>query len=81
LLSKVSPIKRVEKYGYDENDYLKIDEIATYVFNYDQMSEGYEIEEVEITEEDGISPKEFDKINLLLYEEMYRLQKERANEK
>jgi predicted ATPase len=32
MLSKIEPKKRVEKYGYDEEDFLEADEIAAYLF-------------------------------------------------
>jgi predicted ATPase len=76
LLSKVEPKKRVEKYGYNEDDFLKHDEVATYVFNYDKRSGGNKITEVEITEEDGISQEEFIKIHEALYEETLRLRRD-----
>lgn len=76
MLSKVEPKKRVEKYGYNEEDFLKHDEVATYVFNYDKRSGGNKITEVEITEEDGISQDEFIKIHEALYEETIRLRRD-----
>ena len=76
LLSKVSPKSRVERYGYGENDYLKPDEVATYVFTYDEDRNGYRIEEVRITEEDGISQEEFAKVYEALYDETVRIQRE-----
>ena len=51
----MSPMKRLEKYNYAENDYLKSNEIAAYVFKYDTRSKGYKRTEVEMTAEDGIS--------------------------
>jgi len=76
LLSKIQKRKRVEKYKYEEGDYIKTDEIATYVFDYDPNSGGHKVKRVEITEEDGISQKEFLKIHEALYEESIRLQKD-----
>ena len=76
MLSRVEPKKRVEKYGYNEEDFLKHDEVAAYVFNYDKRSRGNKITEVEITEEDGISQDEFSKIIDTLYEETIRLRRD-----
>jgi len=76
LLSKVDTKKRVEKYKYSEEDFLKPDEIATYVFDYDKKNGGYKIKEVEITEEDGISDEEFLKIHEVLYEEKLKLRRD-----
>ncbi len=76
LLSKIEPQRRVEKYGYGEEDFLKPDEIAAYMFDYDKRSAGYKIMEVEITEEDGISQEEFIKIDEVLYEETIKLRRD-----
>lgn len=76
MLSRVEPKKRVEKYGYNEEDFLKHDEVAAYVFNYDKRSGGNKITGVEITEEDGISQDEFSKIIETLYEETIRLRRD-----
>jgi len=76
MLSKIEPKKRVEKYGYDEEDFLKTDEIAAYLFNYDRKSGGNKIAEVKVTEEDGISQDEFSKIIETLYEETIRLRRD-----
>lgn len=76
MLSKIEPKKRIEKYGYDEEDYLKIDEIAAYLFNYDRKSGGNKITEIKVTEEDGISQDEFSKIIETLYEETVKLRRD-----
>ena len=76
LLSKVDEKKRVERYKYSEEDFLKPDEIAAYVFDYDEKNGGYKINEVEITEEDGISDEAFLKIHEALYEEKLKLQRD-----
>jgi predicted ATPase len=76
LLSKVEPQKRVERYKYSKEDFLKPDEIASYVFDYDKKSGGHKITKVEITEEDGISQEEFLKIHEALYEESIKLQRD-----
>lgn len=80
LLSKVEPKKRVERYKYHEEDFLKPDEVAAYVFSYDKKSAGHKINEVEITEEDGISQEEFLKIHEALYEETIKLRRDLSAE-
>lgn len=80
MLSKVEPEKRVEKYEYSEEDYVRPDEFAAYVFNYDAESGGHRIEEVEVTEEDGISDEEFARIYDSLYEEMIKLRMDLSGE-
>jgi predicted ATPase len=76
LLSKVEPKKRLERYKYHEEDFIKPDEVAAYVFRYDAMSAGHKISEVEITEEYGISQEEFLKIHEALYEETIKLRRD-----
>ena len=76
MLSKIEPKKRVEKYGYDKDDYLERDELAAYVFNLDRTKIGSRIAEVEITEEDGISQEEFLKVHEVLYDEILRLERD-----
>jgi len=80
LLSRVEPEKRVSKYGYTEEDYLKFDEVAAYVFNYDEKNSGYKISEIGITEEDGISQEEHMRIIEALYEETLKLRKDLSSE-
>ena len=80
LLSKVEPQKRVERYKYSEEDFLKPDEIGAYVFDYDIKSGGHKITQVEITEEDGISQEEFLKIHEALYEETIKLRRDLSAE-
>ncbi|MHA1252093.1 MAG: AAA family ATPase [Candidatus Helarchaeota archaeon] len=79
MLSKIEPHKRVEKYKYGKEDFLKSNEIAVYLFDYDKDNDGYKIEEVEITEEDGISQEEFIKIHESLYEETLKLRRDLNN--
>jgi predicted ATPase len=74
LLSKVAPEKRREQ-GYREDDYLKPDEAAVYVFHYDEESKGYRIREAEVTEE-GIAQEEFLRVDEALYRETLRITRE-----
>ncbi|MGC8932750.1 MAG: AAA family ATPase [Candidatus Methanodesulfokora sp.] len=68
LLSRIEPGERV-KQGYKEDDFLKPKETAVYVFRYDEESSGYKIEEVKVTEEEGIPQDEFLRVHRALYEE------------
>ena len=76
MLSKIEDEKRAEKYRYDKEDYLKYDDVAAYVFKYDDKSGGNKITAVNITEDDGISQEEFIKIQELLYDETIKLQRD-----
>lgn len=76
MLSKIVDEKRAEKYRYDKEDYLKYDDVAAYVFKYDNESGGNRITAVNITEDDGISQEEFIKIQELLYDETIKLQRD-----
>ena len=73
-LSKIPENLRKEKYRSE--DYLNIDEVSAYVFEYDEKSKGYIIKELEITEEDGISEEEFIKVHEALYEETFEIHKD-----
>jgi len=73
-LSKIPENLRKEKYRSE--DYLNIDEVSAYVFEYDEKSKGYIIKELEITEEDGISEEEFIKVHEALYEETFKIHKD-----
>jgi predicted ATPase len=73
-LSKIPENLRKEKYRSE--DYLNIDEVSAYVFEYDKKSKGYIIKELEITEEDGISEEEFIKVHEALYEETFKIHKD-----
>jgi predicted ATPase len=76
LLSRVEPKQRAQKYQYGEEGFLRPEELAAYVFDYDKSSGGHKVSEVEITEEDGISQEEFLRIHEALYEETITLQKD-----
>ncbi len=76
LLSRVEPEKRRSKYGYTQEDFLNPDEVAAYVFTYEEKSGGHRISEIEITEEDGISQEEHMRIIEALYEETLKLRRD-----
>lgn|GEM_PF-445988 len=78
LLSKISSEDRVKRYGYDEEDFLDINDIAVYVFDYDEKTDGYKIHRVKVSEETGIPSDEFLKIHEALYEEAIKLQRDIA---
>jgi len=73
-LSKIPENLRKEKYRSE--DYLNIDEVSAYVFEYNEKSKGYIIKELEITEEDGFSEEEFIKVHEALYEETFKIHKD-----
>ena len=75
LLSKIESKNRTKKYHYDENDFLNFNEIATYVFNQGEKGEGSTITQVPVTEEEGISDSEFEKIQESLFEESIRIRR------
>ncbi|MGC8578250.1 MAG: hypothetical protein ACP5M7_09715 [Thermoproteota archaeon] len=57
-------------------DFLDPSEVVAYVFRYDVESAGHKIDEVEITEDEGISQEEFLKIHEALYEEALMLHRD-----
>jgi predicted ATPase len=73
MLSQARNKKQREELNYWKDDYLKPEEIGVYVFHFDKKSDGCKIEEVEISEEEGISQEEFLKVNEALYEESIRI--------
>jgi len=75
LLGRLEPGKRGEQ-GYREDDYLMPDEVAVYVFQYDEGSRGYRIGEAEVTEEEGITQEEFLRVDEALYGETLRITRE-----
>jgi hypothetical protein len=72
-MSKVDPEDRKERYNYDEDDYLNLDDLGVYEFHYDESINGYKIRESEINEEDGVSQEEFTKILESLFDETSKL--------
>jgi len=80
MLSRVDPNKRIKRYKYDRNDFLKPDEVSAYVFQYDTKTKGYKTRQLDITEE-GIPQEEFGKIDELLYDEKTKLLREHINGK
>lgn len=75
MLSNIDEKTRVEKYGYDKEDYLLPEEISVCVFKPDKEG-GNRIEKVEITKEEGISQEEFLRVHESLYDETYKLIKD-----
>jgi len=78
LLSKVDARERAKRYGYNRDDFLRHDEIAAYLFEYDRRTGGHEIKPVRITEDDGISQEEFARVYEALYEESIKLRRRLA---
>lgn len=79
MLSKITEEQRIEKFKYKKEDYLDFNEIATYVFVYESNKKGFRINNVKITQEDGISQEEFIKIHDALYEETIKLRRTLTN--
>jgi predicted ATPase len=75
LLSRLKPEKRKEQ-GYREDDYLIPDEVAVYVFYYDEESKGYRVRKAEVSEEEGIPQDEFLRVDEALYGEALRITRE-----
>lgn len=80
LLSKIEPEKRVEKYEYSEDDYLKPDEFAAYLFHYDKKSKGHKIDRVKMTKDGEFSQDEFVNVIDALYEETIKLRIDLSDE-
>jgi predicted ATPase len=74
ILSQIKSEKQRKSLNFGKDEYLRPDEIGVYVFHFDKKSDGYKIEEVEISEEEGISQEEFLKVSEALYEESIEIQ-------
>lgn len=72
LMANIDPKNRHTAVGYDENDYLKPDEISAYVFET-IADEGHITRPIEISSEDGISQEEFVKITESLNTEFQKI--------
>lgn len=75
LLSEIDPEKRSKEYNYNEDDFLKYDEVGVYEFHYDKATGSSEIKEAEVTK-DGVSQEEFVRVLDELYEETGKLRSE-----
>ena len=64
--------KFAEKAGYNQDDYLKPDEVSAYLFKIEE--DGCTIEKLEI-DEDGILENEFFKVSEELYDEHLLIKK------
>jgi predicted ATPase len=73
-LSNISPEKRAKRYGYNRNDFIGFDEVAA--FSFARNKGGYQINNVAITKEEGISQDEFYRIYKILYKESVKLQRD-----
>ncbi len=71
-LSKIDANKRIEIFGYDEDDILNPKEVSAYIFNRDTISGGSKVDAIEITD-NAISQEEFIKVHEILYEETIKL--------
>lgn len=57
-----------------KESFLRPDEVAAHVLQYDQESKGYRMANLEVTPEDGIPEDEFVKVQESLYEELYSIE-------
>jgi len=74
LLSKLDKNER-EKYGYKTNDYLNASDVSIYLFDYDSISKGNKIQEIEINKE-GITEESFTEVLDALYDETNKIRRE-----
>jgi predicted ATPase len=81
MLSQLKNQKQGRNLNYDKDDYLTPGEIGVYVFSLDKKADGYKIEEVEVSQEEGISQEEFLKVSEALYEESLMIQQDIQAEK
>jgi predicted ATPase len=72
-LDKIDPKDRKEKYGYSEEDYISVDEVAVYAFKKDKRSNSFITERVAVDPVEGISGEEFLKVHEALYGEILKL--------
>ncbi|MHA1438147.1 MAG: AAA family ATPase [Promethearchaeota archaeon] len=80
LLSKIGEKKRKEKFSYTTSDFLNIQEINTYLFAKNKNTEDYTTTPVNISEDDGISDREFMKVIDALYDETVRIHRDLNSE-
>ncbi len=66
--------KRLEL-GYSENEYLRPEEVGSYLFSFGKHGGGSQIKELEVTEEDGIPEDEFVRIAEALYNETLSIER------
>ncbi len=52
-----------------EDDYLLAGEVGAYAFKFDEKADGYLVDQIEVTDDDGISPEEFLRVHEALYQE------------
>lgn len=76
LLSKIDRQALKRRYGYETDDYITVKEISTHRFEYDENKRGFNISEVPMTDEDGISQDEFMKIHEILYDETIKVHRD-----
>lgn len=74
LMDKVPAEKRATL-GYEQDEYLKAEEVSACLFSFDPNEEGSRIKELRVTEEDGIPEDEFAKVAESIYEETVQLER------
>jgi predicted ATPase len=80
MLRNIAPEERVERYGYEKDDFIKHTDFAVYEFHYDQSTGTSKIERAELTKKDGVSQEEFVKVFEELYEETDKLRRDLSDE-
>jgi len=80
MLTNIDPEERVERYGYEKDDFIKHTDFAVYEFHYDQNTGTSKIEKARLTKKDGVSQDEFVKVFEELYEETGKLRRDLSDE-
>jgi predicted ATPase len=80
MLSNIDPEERVERYGYEKDDFLKHTDFAVYEFHYDKETGTSKIKKARLTKKDGVSQDEFVKVFEELYEETDKLRRDLSDE-
>ena len=71
LLEQLSNFVQMNR--LDEEDYLLAREVGAYSFRFDGKADGYMVDPIEVTDEDGISPDEFLRVHEALYQETLKI--------
>jgi predicted ATPase len=80
LLSNIDSDEIIERYGYEEGDYISYKDIAVYEFQYDKETGTSKIKKAGLTKKDGVSQEEFTKILESLYRETSKLRRDLRDE-
>lgn len=75
ILMDKAPAQKRATLGYEQDEYLKADEVSAYLFSFDSNRQGSRIDELRVTEEDGIPEDEFVKVAESIYQETVQLER------